>query len=238
MKLRGLLVTVSMGCRLLASEPYIKIGILGDETGSAVSNSTPALLPADITPFVDLIRARGGQIAVCVVTARAQGGMVRLTVEPPSAKPQAPNLNVNVFEQREQLKSYQIALGDWKAREAKRTQDADNAIRTFEAQLQTVLVGTRTERRSDVWGALLRMDRFLMEELPLPGYTTEPFALIASDLQNTAGGQRYAMASQPKVAWVNRIVRTGPIIFSAPHLFENIDPAVRWIVNQAQEGAR
>ncbi len=223
-------VLINLGSPITLAASFIKIGVITDHTGSAVENSTPQLIPADLDPLVEIIKNIGGSIGVFPVRAKAQGGLIRLTIDPPTVKPVMPNLkNVSVFSRRELLKTYRAALDQWTAGESLRLKNAEDAIKTFQAQIKGVLVTMRNEPRSDVHGALLRLDRYLLE--PVPGHKVEALALIGSDLIDTAGKNRYVLGSTPRVAWVNRATNL-PQIFRSYELFENVQPAVSWLASQ------
>ena len=76
----------------------------------------------------------------------------------------------------------------------------------------------------------MRLDRYFMEALPFRSESLN-LALIVSDCLDNTGKQRYTLASTPRVAWVNRTTELPPI-FPNPKLFENIEPAVTWLVSQ------
>lgn len=224
----------------LQRSPYVinRFGVLTDHTLSATRASTPPIQPADLKPMIQFCATNGGEMAIFPVRAQAEGGLLRMLVPPSAPEPAAPDVSAaSVFEKKKALQQYRIKVHEWGSREMARRNAALADAERFEAQLPYFLLAARTEKRSDVMGALIRMDRFLLEPAPASNQVVKPMILICSDLIDTRSAQTYAIASDPTAAWVYR-EKARRIPGLNPTMFEAVTPAITWLLSKAQSTTR
>jgi hypothetical protein len=223
-------------------QPYTRFAVIVDHTISAEQKSVPSVQAEDIKPLTETIMRSGGDIGIIAVRASAKGGLLRFHINPPTSDAPAPPdetalKKVSIFERRRRWVLYNQKLQNWKKEEAQRRAETAAGLKQFEAELSSMLQAPRTERRSDVFGALMRLDRFLNEPAPEPGYPVCRALLICSDLVDTKSGQVYTLTSAPITAWLFReITPQGRIKGVAPVMFESTQPAIEWLSRQCGGG--
>jgi hypothetical protein len=223
--------------------PTLRIAIITDLTLSAMQNSTPPVQAADVRRLVEVITEQGGEIGIFPVKAQAEGGLLRFHVDPPASRPLRPDekslKHLSVFEQRDQWSHYREELKKWSEEEEQRRAQASMATQKFEAQLPSILLAKQTGKKSDVYSSLLRVDRFLGEKTAEPNLTMRRILLICSDLVDTKSGQVYALTSNPTTAWVFReATPPGRLPGVTPVMFESVEPAIAWMIQQGKEENR
>jgi hypothetical protein len=210
----------------------VRIAVLSDLTGSATANGTPMVTPTSLDPLIACVIEQGGVLAVTTVRDRAEGGLLRLSLDAPQTAPVRPSLDrVPLFQQAPILQKYLRDLDVWKDADARRTQVVQAKLRDFRGQLSATLLGVRRDTRSDVVGAIRRIDRFLME----PANAGRHLLLAASDLQHTAEGPaRYTMAAQAVTAWVYRsdVAVKQIVLPPSTTMFEGLDAALEFLHQQ------
>jgi hypothetical protein len=242
-----LLLTIVAGCsghptplqvkpaKPISNDAMLRVAIIADLSKSASDSNTPTLQIADLSPLLSAVAEHGGEIGIVAVFEKLIGGMVRMKIDPRSSMPdvldaESPELvKLPVFERRNVLLRNRRDIDAWKAEENARRLRADAAIRNFQAEAASFLNSTRTDNKSDVYSALLRADRFLME----PSETRIVKILIAaSDLVETRNvGETYRLASAPLTAWIPGNGKLGRLPGTSPVMFEAIAPAVNWAVS-------
>jgi hypothetical protein len=223
-------------------QPYIRFAVIVDHSRSATQKSVPPVQAEDIKRLTDTIMGPGGDIGIVAVRRSAEGGLLRFHINPPTSdEPSPPDETKlkkhSIFERRRLWVTYNREVQNWKQEEARRRAEAAAALKQFEAQLPSILQASRTEKRSDVYGALLRLDRFLNEPIAEPGYPVCRALLICSDLIDTKSGQVYTLTSAPITAWLFREeTPQGRIRGVAPVMFESTRPAIEWLIRQCGAG--
>lgn len=142
----------------------VRIACIQDKSGSALLTRTPQLERDDLAPLIELIRERGGELAVGIIHASIRAGMARLRIDPsplPPAPPASAARNpLDEAEQESARHDEQVAF------EHKRTDwetEVNNRLETFHSDLDALLKVHSDSRTSPVWSAIERADLFLGE---------------------------------------------------------------------------
>lgn len=214
--------------------PPVKLGVMNDKTGSAGETRTQQLTAADLDPLIELLRRRGGELALGLITDDSNRPLLRLRLDAPPAPPPPPPKEGNAFEVAERMDAYRSARAAYE-REAKEREDgAERRIEEFRRAAAELLSRKPDARRSDVWGAIQRADLFLAEEDA--GWTRPPdrFIALISDAQDNARRPRAALRSGARLLVVNGAGSLGSVGSLDPVRFES--PAAAWRYVAAEGG--
>jgi hypothetical protein len=214
----------------------VRIGVLFDLSASAPANRTPIPTLEQMQSLFKVLKECGGELALFPVRAIADGGLLRVRIEPPvpapPTPPEAAMAGKTVFEKRKIWEAYSLERAQWNAKEEQRQAQADADVQKFEAAIRPLLTAPRTETRSDVFHSFQLLDRFFSE----PGIEqSRSLMLCLTDAIDTQSKQVYQFRSQPVTVVAARHEISLPGL--KPKHFEGLEAALRWIVEWAAHPA-
>lgn len=206
--------------------PLPKILILGDLTGSVKENRVPSMSDENLRQAEDINLERGGELAVGTIDGRSKTSLVRLTVNPPPTPRKADSGNMGVYEVAMRREADRLAQERWRS-------GTNASVEPFHASALKLLRGDGTKAETtDVVNALRRAAVYFSED-GVPD--TLPILVCISDGLHTAGRpQTVELPVGVTVVVVNGNGTTGMLQAYAPHVFEAIEPALRFVAERAR----
>jgi hypothetical protein len=214
----------------------VKVAIVPDQTGSRTWTRTPRVSSQNLSPLIDLLRSRGGEIGVGLIRDDSNRSLVRLRVDRPPAAPKEPDEEGNAFVLLEQRTRYIGLLEKYEEGRAGWEEVTREQINTFVSTLEPLLNPARAAAASDVWGALRRVDSFLAEDDTSWGGSASRWAVLVTDGQDNVGVPMASLASGAQLLVVNGSGSMGALAHLDPTQFESLDAALRHLV--AREESR
>ena len=166
----------------------LRLVVLIDMSAS-MDNRTPPFTAEHFDYLIQMIKGRGGEIAVGGIADSSEEPFCRLRLEiPPVApkRPQGVNKGASPFEQRAALKDYKRAQAYYERRLAYYTKITKQRSEQFRSEIATFLKRPRNAKTSNLTQALVRGCIVLGE--PVAGYRRAPvnIVLIHSDGQHVS----------------------------------------------------
>lgn len=206
----------------------LRICLLQDLSGSIFKTRTPRLDHAQLRQFIELIRQRGGELALGVLQERSDATLLRLRAEaPPPPPPPEPRNPFQKYRWRmalaEHQRRYQLWLDHQNQREAAFLEEAYRRLKSSIAP------------RTDLCSAVLRCDLMLSEA----GWDgADGVLLLITDGQENARRSACptSLNSAPTVLLVNGSGSLGVLAPYKPLRFESIPAAIDFLrkLSQAQ----
>lgn len=210
--------------------PPVKIDVMADKTASTQRTRTQQLQPADVDQLIDLLRLRGGDLAVGLIQDQSNRTLLRLRVKVPPSEPEAPSQEGNAFEVAERMEKYKadknqaaILKREWQA-------EVDADVEQFRGELSALLEREPNFRRTDVWGAIWRADLFLSESDAGWPQPTHRYLILVSDAQDNVKQPATPLRSGAKLILVNGSASLGSIASLNPERFESVAAAFDYVI--------
>ncbi|MBN1827756.1 MAG: hypothetical protein JW884_01255 [Deltaproteobacteria bacterium] len=221
-----------------APSPPPRILVLQDLTGSANWTGTPIIGQDDLKALIGLLYRRSGEIAFGFITDKSNRPLIRLQIDPPPVKPEAPSTEGNPLkaadrfnEFNRQMKVYESDYAVWKVA-------SDEKTRKFLATVASVLASPPKPRSTDIWGAVARLDLFFSEDTIFWKQTPVNYACLITDglHNNSRRKARAPMQSKVKLLLVNATGSVGDLEQLETSRFESLGAAINSIIYDAERG--
>ena len=202
-----------------------------DFSGSSETNPTPRLWAEDLKPVVDYVVRFGGSVAVGRIDEHSSDPLLRIDVEAPPDPPRKPTTGENIFLDRNSLHLYDDSLRVYKKSDATRCRDAQERARVFLRDVDSLLHGPRDAQETNLWNAIRRGERLLLEpETPWPRPPRE-FHVVISDAEDTVGAASVDTLVSGATLVVIYGVDPDPVLYKFdPVEFAAIAPAMAYLV--------
>ncbi len=215
--------------------PPIKVAVVVDKTLSTLDTGVPQLQLTDLDPLIDLLAARGGELAVGVIAPVGNEPLFRWYFTSPALKPvDSSRSETNLFRVGQARARHEEAMSNYREKKAERLRYIADIDRTMRQKLDTLLSLPPAAMLSDVAAVVQHVDECLSE--PDTEWDIQPlkYALFCTDGLHTAGrAAPLSMKSRARIVTVS----DGTLGILAPFKpieFENPRAAVRFIVADAE----
>lgn len=166
--------------------PMVRIAVVIDKSGSAPRNRIPPMSPEQFKPFFDVLRERGGELAVGVIQEDSNRPLRRLRIAPPPPSPPPLPDNINPYDM-ERLSQYGEAEKKYQGDLERRRHNLEDEILTFQDRLKSILDAAPNAKRSDIGRAVARAELFLQEPTSHPHPIRRYGVLITDGADNVTG---------------------------------------------------
>jgi hypothetical protein len=206
----------------------VRIAMMLDKSGSSLKTRTPLMTEEDANLVFDVLSKCGGEFAVGMITDDSNRSLLRVRIDTPPVKPTAPIGDGNPFaaaikagEFEKQKQSYDNQLAVWKEAMEKRLQ-------SFRQELTVLVTAASNAPKTDIWGAVGRIELFLGEDESSWEASTKKFGILVSDCEDNV--HRKAVTPKSEAAWIVVNGTPVPLLPSlSPVRFESIAASVRHI---------
>jgi hypothetical protein len=212
----------------------IRVAVMLDQSRSATWTRTPQLGSGDLDAVIDLLRIRGGELALGLIRDRSNRGLVRLRVEPPFAEPEKPRAKGNPFDLEKLRADHANDLAVYRKLQLGWQEQTQEKIAKFKTEIAPLLAQKADAGRTDIWGAVTRAELFLSESDAGWPRSTNRYAVFISDGQNTVKSAPVAIKSGAKIILVNGANSPGSFVGIKVNVFESVPAAFQFIC--ASEG--
>jgi len=205
-----------------------KIAIMIDSTGSRLRTRTPTATEEDFEPYYDVLKKCGGELAVGLITDDSNQGLLRVRIDVPPTKPAPPANEANPFALAVKAGEYEKVKQNYDGQLVVWREAMDKRFLNFKKELKTLLSASPCARKTDIWGAVARMDIFLAEDDSSWNATTKKYGVLVSDCDDNV--RKNAVAPKSDATWL--IVNGTPVsqlTALSPMHFESLDSAARHI---------
>jgi hypothetical protein len=225
------LEAVTIGCS------PIRAAIIQDNTGSINWTGTPIVQVDDLEPLIQLLYRCGGEIGYGLISENSNKGLIRLFIDTAPVKPEEPARKGNPFKVAKKIEKYKHELEQFKREYALWKETAEMNVSKFVSDVELSMKKNKEAKRTDIWQAVRRADLFLSEYNNSWEGEPEKYALLISDGQdNVRKGKKVALNSKAKLLLVNASGSEGSLKEMNPLMFESIDSAIRFIINDSGKG--
>lgn len=192
MTLAVLLTFAAIGCHTAPPVPVqsasrtpvvVRIAILVDVSRSIERTFTPQVRADELEPAINIVRERGGELAVGLISDNSNVPLRRVRIEPFLEPEPVEPTERNPFKRAQQRGAYEQALAAYKERRRRWEAEAESKIQDFKRELVGLLNRPADAPRTDICTALFRADLFLNE----PSWDhipTRKIIVIVSDCQD------------------------------------------------------
>ncbi len=207
----------------------VRVCVMQDKSGSARKQRTPQITLEHLVPVTHLLRERGGELALGLIDDDSNQGLIRLHVPLPEPVPVAPEREGNRFKYQEALRAYETVRAEFERTEGRRHKTVDQNLEHFRQDTGALLSTPARSRRTDVFGAVTRCEKFLNEPAHGP---LERYLVLITDAEDTASGTFVPepLQSEAHLLLVNGMPGLGDLAALGPIRFESITSAIRYIV--------
>lgn len=213
-----------------ASRP-VRIACVQDKSGSAALTRTPQLTLGDLAPLIELLRERGGELAIGIIHASLRLRMARLRIERPPAPPKsAPPGAGNPLDEAEQESARQDAQGKFDKKLADWEADVSSRLTVFHSELDVLLKAPSDSRSSPVWSAVSRGDLFLAESDTSWSQTPARYGVVLSDGEDNTVHDAPSLSAGAIWLIVNGDGKVGSLRKLNPERFESVPAAFAQVV--------
>lgn len=169
-----------------ASCEPVRIGVFDDRSVSMDGQNEP-LKAADLEPLIELVQRCTGVLGLGVIGENSNIGLARFPVYPAPDRPTKPNIAGGPFDNEviTALNAYQTQLDEYDRVMTGREQRMAADLQSFRQAAKQLLDRPATERATDIYGALYRLDRFLGEPDHAFGGRTRRVGMLVTDGRNT-----------------------------------------------------
>lgn len=213
-----------------AAPPNVCVAVFQDKSGSATENGVPQLSPDDLSPLLELLAERGGELGIGLVTDRSNRQLLRLDLEAEPARPAPPDTGGNPFRVANAAAAYRTTARRHDAAQAAHRTERQARAARYLREVGTLLGRTADAGRTDLFGAIARGEVFLGE----PGCGVRYLVLISDGKDNV---RRSPVGAPPAVANLVLVGAAMPSLLDGyrPSRFEGIGAAFRWIVSRERK---
>lgn len=208
----------------------VKIAEMIDKTGSSNRTRTPTPRAEDFEPLINLLKRCGGELAVGLISDESNRGLLRVAVDSPPPKPQVPEATGNPFRDAKVRGQSQKSIQEYETRLSSWQEVVDKNLKDFRDQLRDLLSTPANAPRTDIWGAVHRLDLFLAEPESCGG--AKKYAILLSDGIDNQKKQRHAPRGRATWLVVNGTPAAAALSELAPTYFESVEAAHRFIITE------
>ena len=214
----------------------LKFAVAVDKTGSTFSHGVPQCRVADFEPVLKLLQQQGGEFALAVICSTSISPLVRVYIPvPPIAPTVNPKGETNAFRQAMAHDDYEKKLSAYQPRFALWQAQASETIDSVRPTLDSLLSLPVVARKSDVKGAVSRINAYLSEPDDARTRGVRKLALFVTDGEDTGSDSAALMFSNEAEVLVVPGGTAGILASLHPMKFENVGAAVRYVVRKSQE---
>ena len=206
----------------------VRVAIMLDKTGSANQMRTPLMSDDDVDLYFEVLRKCGGELGVGLITDDSNRSLLRVRIDAPPMKPAAPANENNPFagaiaagKYEQEKQNYDSQFAVWKEAMEKR-------LAPFRQDLNALVTAPSSAPKTDIWGAVGRIELFLGEDESSWKTATKKFGILVSDCEDNV--HRKTVTPKSAASW---IVVNGTPVAQLPTLspvrFESIGSAARHI---------
>jgi len=210
----------------------VRVAVLVDKTASTSWTRVPVVSAEDFEQFLALLTRRGGELAVGLIRDRSNRGLLRLRILPPPAAPQPPNPHQNPFLLAEALAAYETRSREHRDHVALWRREVERRLAVFRAQLGELLETKADATRSDIWGALHRVELFLNEPHNSASGTPHNWILLVSDGEDNVRRPRVVLRSGARLLVINSSATIGVLQDLEPLGFESFPAAAAFLLQE------
>ena len=182
-------------------------------------------------PLIEHVLHNGGELGVGAIQEDSALPLVRVRIKPPKATPPEPPRHRNPLINNRRRAEYEADLKAYNAEERERLRRARTRIGVFRKRLKALLDRSADRERTDLFGNLMRANRFLME--PQVGWQTgaplKCVLLLQTDGDDTAGSNFFRPDPSVLIILVNGSAGPGDLDPFNPITFEGFDAAIDFI---------
>lgn len=238
----------------------IKVAVAIDLSGSIHSHRIALPQVKHLQPIFEILSKAGGELAIGLVCDDSNQPLARVRInEPPkidldviaiSSPPEAPDPNINPFDFVELQEAYLEELADYQEETAKIGQHLDehdealeqhqeqvaNALSLAHKKIEPLLSQKADCQKTDLWGAVQRINIFLAEDNSNWSQAPQLYALFVTDGLDTQQNASARIVPQADVLIVNGSGSIG-IFSELPHKsFESFFSALSYIRSDFLKG--
>jgi hypothetical protein len=213
--------------------PTVRIAVVLDKSGSATRNRIPPLRLEHFEPLLDVLRQRGGELAMGRIQEDSNLPLERLRIDPPPPPPPPLPNNLNPFEV-EKVSQHDEAQKKYERSVEQRRQTLEEDILDFRNRLQPLLDAPANAQRSDIGQAVTRTELFLQEPTRHPH--TVKYAVLITDGADNVTRQLPPLDSGATYVVVNGSGVLGVLDALTPRAFESPIAAFDYVSRLASEG--
>jgi hypothetical protein len=207
----------------------VRIGLCQDITGSTTFNRVDRLSQDNLTKLIQVIKKRGGELAVGTLSDDSDRSMLRLRIEEPPVTPREPTPKDNPFVHAQKMRVYKTQLTDYENAKRKWERESSERVNNFLAKADKLLSQPVLSRHSDVWGAVERADLFLAEEESSWSLPANRYLILVTDGEDNVGTKFCGLRSIAKTILVNGAGKLGNLGMLKPIRFESAAAAIHWV---------
>ncbi|MEM2001029.1 MAG: hypothetical protein QXT77_00085 [Candidatus Methanomethylicaceae archaeon] len=213
----------------------MRIAILVDVSKSIERTFTPRVGAEDLEPAINIVRDRGGELAVGLIRDFSNLPLRRLRIDPFLEAEPAEPWERNPLKRAQRRAAYEKDLAAYKERRRRWESETGAKIDAFRHQLVSLLSQPADAPRTDICTALFRADLFLNE--PTWDLPVRKVIVIVSDGQENVNVNRVCPPLSDKETTM--VVVTGWPDLGAlapfrPVRFESVSSALNYITKEVK----
>ena len=220
--------------------PPLRVVLLIDFTMSVTRHEVMRPTASDLTHLIEVLRERGGELALGGVQEDAKAAFLRLRLEPPpppTLPPECAEAPRNPFARRKAAKICREKQKAQKRKEAERRKKDAPRIERFMERAAAMLARAPRAKRTDVWSALRRAATFLEEPVAARGGEPVRWLVYVGDGEhNVRDVPAQPLPSDIRVLLVSGAAGMGVLeeLSPRPLRFEAGSAAVEYILENAR----
>jgi len=182
----------------------------------------------DVDLFFEVLRKCGGELGVGLITDDSNRSLLRVRIDAPPVKPAVPANESNPFAAAIKAGDYDKLKQNYDSQSAIWKEAMDKRFIPFRQDLKALVTAASNAPKTDLWGAVGRIELFLGEDESSWKTTTKRFGILVSDCDDNV--HRKPVALKSETIWL--VVNGTPVPqlpSLAPVRFESIGSAIRYI---------
>lgn len=213
--------------------PQLKIAIFDDKSGSTEHTRVQLMTVEVIEPLLGLLDRRGGELAYGIISDRSNKGLVRIVIPEPPVEPVEPDSRQNPFLLAEERAVYEKRMAEYQEAMDRRKTVVVRQLTSFREQVGKMTSLPRNAARTDIWGAVRRLELYMNEPLTskMPPHR---YAIFATDGLDTTGAPKPRFESGTTLVVVNGSASLGAMEELRPLRFESLESSIAYVL--AREG--
>ena len=186
----------------------------------------------DVDLFFEVLRKCGGELGVGLITDDSNRGLLRVRIDAPPVQPADPVSESNPFAAAIKAGDYEKLKQNYDSQLAVWKEAMENRLLPFRQELKALVTAPSNAPKTDIWGAVGRIELFLGEDESSWNANTKKYGILVSDCEDNV--HRKAVATRSESTW---LVVNGTPVPQLPSLspvrFESIGAAVRHISSKS-----
>lgn len=225
--------------RVTPPSPQTRIAIIVDQSKSMRAARAAAATPEDVRACAELVTDTGGDVAFTLIKTSSEDPLVRVHIDSAPIAPVKPNTDDDVLANAEEATRFRRESGAFDGAQRAWRENVAREIDTFVEAAGAKLDMPFSACRSDVLGAIQRVDLFFSEPTPTGVPAPRCVLLMFSDcLEDVHPTGRVVLHGQPLIIVVNGVGAVGVFAATkfAPLRFENKLAAISYLKKEINRG--